>query len=283
MPVYNIRALERGLDVLFCFGRQPAELGVTDISVLLGLNKATVSRLLATLATKGLVAENPATRKYFLTYMLHDLVGRQLERLDLRAVALPHMRRLRDLTEETVAIYAPLGAERACIEQLESEHEVRRAASIGRARPLSTGTTGRVLLAWRSSAEIDQALKAGPLASTTGTSEADRERFLTELADVRERGYCLGVDQTIVGVSGIAAPIRDHSGRTVAALSVSGPSTRWTRERMEQFAPAVIEVARQISAELGHGNGAETPVALPARSGGRRRARVQPGGETGQP
>src|SRR5262245_60006552 len=105
MPVYNIRALERGLDVLFCFGGDRGELGVTDISLLLGLNKATMSRLLSTLASKGLIVENPATRKYLLTYRLLGLVAQQLDRLDLRTVALPHLRILRDVTEETVAIY----------------------------------------------------------------------------------------------------------------------------------------------------------------------------------
>ncbi|MFN8535407.1 MAG: IclR family transcriptional regulator [Dehalococcoidia bacterium] len=171
----NIRALSRGIDILYCFGDSSDELGVTDISRLLKLNKTTASRMLATLAAKGLIVENPATRKYRLTYKLVTIANAQLRRLNVRERALPHMRALRDLTDETVLLYVPLGYERSCVEQVESTHEIRRAVRIGQAYPITSGATGRTLLAWRSEAEIEDALAGAPLKPITPFTLATKE------------------------------------------------------------------------------------------------------------
>jgi len=248
----TIRALERGLDVLFAFNGNQAELGVTDISKFLGLNKPAVSRLLATLAREGIVVENPETRKYRLTFKLLDLVTSQLDQMDVRSRGLPYLRRLRGLTEETVGLFVASGHYRTCIESVESPHEVRRTSPVGRTRPLTSGTTGRVLLAYRPEHEVLQIMEAVPPPALTPFSITDRTAFLAALATVRAQGYAVGVDQTTVGISGIAAPIFDHEGRVVAALSVSGPSNRWTLERMLGFAEVIYQAGLDISRELGY-------------------------------
>ncbi len=251
-PPRTIRTFDRGLDVLFAFGGDRTELGVTDISRRLGLNKATVSRLLRTLARKGVVAENPQTRKYRLTFRLLEIVTNQLQLIDVRTKSLSYVRRLRDVTEETAGLYVASGFDRTCIALEESPLEVRRTTLLGRARPITSGTTGRVLLAYRPPEEVLGILAAQPPPALTPFSIIDSQAFLIALARVREQGYAVGVDQTTIGISGVAAPVFDHTGRVVAALSVSGPSHRWTMERMLAFAASICAAGLELSRELGY-------------------------------
>jgi DNA-binding IclR family transcriptional regulator len=159
---------------------------------------------------------------------------------------------LRDQTQETASLYVASGLERTCIAAAESLREIRRSTPIGRTRPITSGTSGRVLIAYRSTDEIDAILAAQPLRAYTEFSVTDPRRYRDELAAVRRQGYAAAVEQTMAGVSGISTPIFDHEGRCVAALAVSGPSARWTMERMLKSAGTILATSLEISQKFGY-------------------------------
>lgn len=226
-------------------------MGVSEIARDLGMSKATVYRLLRTLVASGFVAWEPMSGRYSLSFKLLNLVEQQMRGLNLRERSVPHMRELRDLTGETVSLYVPVGLERACVEILESPQLVRHAVPMGHTMPLPSGTTGRVLLAFRDEADAARVLRECPPPQLTPDSLVDVDKYLASLPRVRLDGYFTAVNETYPGVWGVAAPIRNHTCKVVAALSVSGPSGRLSVERIAALVPTVVEISNRISADLG--------------------------------
>lgn len=240
----------KALDLLSLFLEQP-EIGVTDAARRLGVDKSTVSRLMATLAAKRFVAADPVTRRYRLGVRTLHLAAVLYGQLDLRRLALPVMQRLRDLTEETVSLQTRVGDMRVCIEQVPSRHAVRRVVEVGQPLPLHAGSSGKLLLAAMSDSEIDALLervRAGTFTPRSPGAEALRR----EIARIRASGVAISVGERVAGVSGISVAVRNYRGEVVAGLAVTGPSSRWTLARMARFRDALVRGAAEISEALGY-------------------------------
>jgi len=142
-------------------------------------------------------------------------LGPRLTGRDLPALALPALERLRDRTGESVQLYVRRGDRRVCLASLESPHGLRTIVEVGASLPLDVGSAGKVL-------------------------RPD--------ADAAERGWAQSVEERERGVASVSAPVRDAGGEVVAAVSVSGPIERTTREPGRRYAEAVVEAARAIEA-----------------------------------
>ena len=244
-----IGSVRRAIALLRCFTAAEPELSVTQLSRKLGVHKSTVSRILATLRAEGLVDRNPATGEYRLGLGLLELSGLVALHADMRQVARPFLRRLSEATRETVNLAVLEGNESLNIEQAVSHHRrVTGFGWVGRKTPLHASSTGKVLLANLPVALAE--LKFTPLTHSTIT---EVETMHEELDEIRERGYATGLEELEVGLHAVAAPVRDHSGEVVAAISVTGPSPRLSEWRIHQeVAPQVISCAVQISEALGY-------------------------------
>src|SRR5690606_4409666 len=108
------------------------EFTATQLSLRLGLHKTTVHRLASVLEARGLLERDPRTRAYMLGHGLLRFVELVLNRKDLASISMPHMARLRAVTEETVGLHIRVGKERVCIAQLESSHELRMRLEVGK-------------------------------------------------------------------------------------------------------------------------------------------------------
>lgn len=182
---------------------------------------------------------------------LFDLGSIVLDQMGLRRIALPVMRRLRDETDESVSVNVVDGDWRVCIEKVETDHDVRQIISIGRRSPLYAGASGKCLLAYLPDAEAEAVLariELRPIATRTIT---DLGQLRRELRRVRDRGYATSANERVDGAAAIAAPVLDHTGSVIAALTVSGPEPRF-RNRMTEFAERTVRAAADISAELGY-------------------------------
>jgi len=236
----TVRAVERALDILLCF-TDKLELSLTEISSKVELNKSTVFRLLASLEKKGFVMRNPDNEKYRLGYRLWELSS-NLTRVDDPAVMLlPEMERLRDSLDETISLYVRDGKERVRIQAVESRQSIRRVAPIGARLPLSVGASSKILVAYADPETQKQILNEPQWPSTI-----DKETYMLQLLQIQQLGYATSIEEREVGTAAIAAPIKNQSGKLVAALSVSGPSSRLTQEKMKEFAPMIIEVAKRM-------------------------------------
>lgn len=247
----TIQALERGLQVLTAVARSPEPVGVSEVGRMLDINKASVSRFLATLATLRFVEKDPQSGKYRLGPAALGLVPRQTFESELISRAQKHLEAIRDLTDETVGLYIRDGLDRVCIHSVDSTQELRRNLKLGGRNRLTSGSTGRAFLAFMPSQEAQSLIQAIGLTQETPKTTVDYSAYMTELAQVRDQGAAMTISQTILGVSGLSLPVLDANNRAVAVVSISGPSARWTPNQMEAVVEECKRRALQIADELG--------------------------------
>lgn len=244
-------SLRKALLILDALRDSEVDLSARDLAARLDLPKSTAQRLLQTLEQSRMATQDPATRKYGLGPHTLTLGMAYRDRLDLRNVALPHMRRLRDKVQETVGLSVPVGAARMFIEEVQSQSELRAHSELGQPYPLWMGAPGRVLLADLPDDERCRILHDADESAWRVVAPATREGFLDILAVIRDRGHDRACDETIAGISAVAVPVRDATGRVSAALSVSGPSARMSPATMDSVLPDVLQAADAISRALG--------------------------------
>jgi IclR family acetate operon transcriptional repressor len=246
-----IQSVQRAAAILRCFTRTDSELSVTALSQELGLHKSTVSRLLTTLQAEGFVEQNPETGKYHLGLALVTLAGIVLERIDLRQVAHPYLQALAQQSQETVNIVVLAGQECINVDGVASPRPIQYIGRIGRRTPPHCTSAGKVLLAYALPAEREAILPA-QLARFTPQTVVDHTQLARQLDQIRQQGYALNHGEHQEGVSALAGPVYDHTGRVVAAVTVSGPTYRLGEEKIETLVAAVQETTRQISTHLGY-------------------------------
>ncbi|HEX6513119.1 MAG TPA: IclR family transcriptional regulator [Chloroflexota bacterium] len=242
-----VRSVERAMELLFRLAEHPGGVGLLELSREAGLGKSTAHRLLATLQGLDLARQDPASKLYQPGPRLHELApaGGQP---DLRRLALPIMRQLRDEAGETVTLHVVEGDSHVVIEQVESEHEIRRILPLGQPVPLLTGATARAILAFLPADEARAIVTRTRSAGSVGPSDA-------ELAETRARGSSLSAGERLAGTTAMSAPVFDREGRLAAALSLSGPRFRFNLARAARCGPALLSAARRLSLALGaHGD-----------------------------
>ncbi|MBC7342491.1 MAG: IclR family transcriptional regulator [Clostridia bacterium] len=237
-----VRAVERALDILECF-TNTTDLTLMEIAERIDLPASTVYRLVSTLAERGYLMRDGATNRYSLGPSVALLGSKSFKHLDVRKVALPVMKDLVAKTGESVSLYMAIGGKRVCVERVNSPLRLRRVVEVGEQLPLTRGAAGKVLLAYLNDSVRSQ------VESTEGYT-VDRG----ELERIREKGYAVSHGEREEGVSAVAAPVFDTTGSAVAALSMSGPSFRYTEERVGAYVRAIIEGAEAVSRSLGFRN-----------------------------
>lgn len=245
------RVVQRVLDVLDAFEAEP-ELGVSDLARRLGMDKSTASRQLAALARRDYVARDPTTGRFRLGIRLLRLGALVAARLDTQSLAFPFMVRLRDATGETVGLVIRQGLQRVCIQQVESQHQVRRTLPVGVPHAFYPGAAGKVFLAHLPPSEarpIVESIGARPLASGLVPNRRDVE---AELRFIRAGGVSWSQEERVAGSAAAAFPVCDRTGGVVAALTVSIVLSRLTPEHRAHCIEQVRLAASDLSQCLGH-------------------------------
>ncbi|TDD01041.1 IclR family transcriptional regulator [Nonomuraea deserti] len=246
-----IASVERAAHVLMHFAETPSDtLGVTEIAEALGMSKAAVHRILASLRVRGLVELDPATRRYSLGAGAMRLGLACLDRIDVRRIAGPELVTLSRRTDETATLSIRTGRHRVYVDQVTPAREVIMSVSLGVAHPLHAGGSSKAFLAFLTGEEIEDYLSYGPLEPLTGNTIVDKATLRRELAAIREAGYAQSFSERMPGAASVAAPILDHHGRPLAVVSVSGPAERF-REEARHCAEMLLESTTRLSAQMG--------------------------------
>jgi DNA-binding IclR family transcriptional regulator len=249
----NIRSLDRAISILDCFiSEKNRELSITEISKKLNLYKSTVHRILQTLESHDYIQQNPQNQKYRLGFKLFQLGSMVISGLDIRRVAWPYMTRLRDQVNETINLNIVSNYQRICVEVVESLEEVRHFIEVGFIGPLYCAGSGKILLAFMPEEEREYVLKTQKLYYWNTKKSIEPDNLRRELAVIRKQGYAITSNERIKGVCSVAAPIRDHTGRVVAGLTISGPNTRFSKDRLPGLIKAVLDTSREISKQMGY-------------------------------
>jgi DNA-binding IclR family transcriptional regulator len=248
---YTVDAAAKALELLSVFSFREPRLSLADLASRTGIPRATAFRLLSTLEQSGFLDKvHGAYQLGIKCFVLGNIVAGGL---DLRETARPHLAALRETTRETTQIAILDHWQVVYLERMLSPMSVGYMRSrAGAILPAYCTGLGKTLLAFRPDAEVQAWAATQKFAALTPRTITSAKRLLKELAVIRERGYGLDEEEREKGVSCIAAPVFNHTGDVVAAISVAGPTERLPRDLVgSEMAAAVVAAARSISIDLG--------------------------------
>ena len=247
----SVQSIDRAVLILRCFDSRHPELGISELSRLTGLSTSTVHRLLTSLVENELVRPT-AHRRYSLGPLIARLGRSGGLPTDLRKVALPVARQLRDEVDETVGIHELLpNGRRAVVEQVESRQELRRSyTEFGVPIPLPHGAPGKAMLA-HLPAERREWWLARPIDPATPSTIADPEALRQQLHEIRVQGWAYSDAERTTGIRAVAAPVFDHTGGVAGALGLSVPTVRMRPQRVQELGRRIKDAAWQVSQRLG--------------------------------
>ncbi|AEF94774.1 transcriptional regulator, IclR family [Desulfotomaculum nigrificans CO-1-SRB] len=247
----QIRSVGKALTIINYLAESPGEMPLVKIASKLGMAKSTVHGLLSTLKDFGYIEQSPFTGNYKLGIRLFELGSIVANSFDVRTIAAPYIQQLVDKIEETVHLVTLDKGEVLYIDKRESHQSLRIVSQIGMRLPAHCTGVGKALLAYLPPEELKYLIKTKGLPRYTQNTITDPEKLEEELRRVRERGYAVDVEEIMESLCCIAAPVFDHTGKAVAAISVSGPTARLEGERFDMIVTMVMQTAKEISAGLG--------------------------------
>ncbi len=245
----NVRSVERTVDVLELLLPRGRALSLTDIALRLHTPKSTTLGILRTLVARGLVALDRDAKTSRLGLGMARFAVDGPATLDLGTLAKPHLEALAQCSGETAFLTVVQGDAVYYTAKVDSPAPVRYMAEVGARRPLHAIASGKLALAQMSDADVRAYIKRSGLARYTPTTIVRSADLFQELRKVRRLGYAVNVGGFIADLFGIAAPLRDTSGRMVAAINVGGPVFR-LRRRAPELAAAVVAAGRALEAEM---------------------------------
>jgi DNA-binding IclR family transcriptional regulator len=247
----RMQSVDRVVGVLMCLADSEPELGVTEIATLLGLPKSAVHRVLEALVDSGMIAKERERGKYRLGPRAIELSVAAFGTVDFQSMARPVMESLRDEVGETVTLSMRQNRQRVYVSQVESREDVRMTVDIGRRAPLYAGASGRAILMTFTPAELEEYFEHVDLTPLTDQTVSDQKSLRSILVEDAGRGYTVSLGERDPYAAAIAAPIMSRTGHAFGCVSICGPSTRLTGDRLESCGPALRLATEQISELVG--------------------------------
>lgn len=245
------QSIARAIAILKAFDDRHPEWGLSELSEYVGLNKTTTHRLLAALESEGLITRDPFSGGYRLGLELVALGGCALRSNDLHMIARPEMERLAQESGAAVALEVLNRGQVLVLDEVASRGPAGAPRDMGVRLPLHATSTGKLLLAYSIPSAITEFLQT-PLAPLTAKTITEPAQLAQELAQIRTQGYAVAREELEVGFVAVAAPIYDHTGSVIAAVSIGGPRLALTEERLPTLVAALQVTARRISRQLGY-------------------------------
>lgn len=240
---------KKTLGLLDVLSKGKREWTAAEVAEEANLPHSTAFRLLSTLVELRFVEYDAESRRYQLGLKLLELGHLVSQRLDLPSRAMPFLKELAEESGETAHLSIRDGDYGVFIAKVDGEHSVRMHTPLGRRVPLHAGASMKTLLAHLSDQEITAYID---MRQKAGTLIVERSRLLEQIDFIRENGYCATISEQTPGAAGVGAPVRNHAGEVVAALTISGPESRFSEEKVQKFAALVIKAAARLSKQLGN-------------------------------
>ncbi|MBO1001422.1 IclR family transcriptional regulator [Pseudogracilibacillus auburnensis] len=230
------------------------ELSLQEIARKADIPKPTAYRLLSTLEHSGILyklKENPHDSRYGLGLKLLEYGNLVSERLELRDIALPFMEKFAEEINEVVHLVIAYQQEATYIEKVNSKRALSLHTKIGRSTPLYVGSGPKMLLAFLPEQEQEQILNQGELVTLTN-QKIDKIALKQELKKIRKNQFAISIGEQDADTTGVSFPIFNHEGKVIAALAVSGLSSRFMGERLENIKDSGTTFANEMSKQLGY-------------------------------
>lgn len=227
-----------------------SKLNLNEVIELLHMPKTSVHRMLTSLEDMQLLDKDEDG--YYSLGLLFLQFGQLVaQRLDIRQIALPVMKALRDEVEEAVNLIVKYGNEAMYIEKQDTNQPVRLYTAIGRKSPLYAGDS-RIILAYLPDKEVEQYLNEIHIQPIGYGTITDKEKLRHMIEETRKNGYTISRSELENYTSAVAAPIYDHKGHVIAGISVAGLDVRFSEDRLPLLIEKVKTAAKDISLKLGY-------------------------------
>lgn len=244
----GVRSVERCIDILDLLVAQDREMTLSELSAAIGAPKSTTLTVVRTLVGRGLVAYDARSRLYRVGLGFTRFAKAQVE-VDLRDIAIPHLRRLVDETSETVTLAMTDGRAVYYLCRIMGSHPLQYAIPVGSPRPMHATAAGKALLAHFRPEQLRDYFDKVELLELTRNTITDRGALEAHLETCRLRGYATAEGETALDVFGLAVPIFDATGEAVAAVNLGGPLSR-LKDGEARYVPAVAATAQAIARDV---------------------------------
>jgi IclR family KDG regulon transcriptional repressor len=217
------------------------------------MDKGTTHRIIATLKHGGYIDQNPDNKKYFNGFKLFEIGNNVVNKTGLRKVAEPFIEEAARLAGETINLGIRHENNVIYIDKIESHETIKVGLNIGKRIPIYCTGLGKAMLAYLPQEQQNKFLPEGEFESFTKCTVKNRKDLDLQLDEIREKGYCLDNQEYVEGLICIAAPVFDHAGDPIAAVSIAVPKYRYEEaSRNTNFADIAIKMAAGISTKLGY-------------------------------
>lgn len=246
------QSVEKTMRLMEIMGRAGAPRKLQSIAQEAQMPASTALRMLNTMLRLGYVNQDPDTLKYSLSLKFARLGEQSARQTSAASLAHPHLAQLSRRTGECTSFAEEQDAQAVYLDVFSeaSDSILTVTKRIGRRAPLYCTGVGKLLLLGRTSEELEAYFARTQIVRFTDRTITTLAALETELAHIRARGYAVDDEECDRGARCIAAPVRDYTGRVVAAISLTAPTLRMTTERMESLAPLVLDTAAEISRKL---------------------------------
>lgn len=244
--------LDRVVQILACFGPERTDLRLLEMAAVTGLHKSTLYRLLEAMRSHRLIGFDESSGSYHLGMRLFEMGSQAVQRLTLDKHAHPILDRLAEVSGETAHLCVLDGADVVYIAKVECTRTLRIPSAVGQRNPAYCTGVGKAILAHLPPAQLAAYLEETPLRPFTKKTLTSASDLKANLRQIAAQGFAVDDEEREEDVRCVAAPVRDHGGRVIAAISIAGPTMRVTKEKVNRLAVHVSHAANQISAALGY-------------------------------
>lgn len=246
---YFVSSLAKGLRILEVLAEQ-GDLSVSQVAAQLGTNRAGSHRFISTLRDLGYVEKTSAGR-ITLSFKMLELGMKKLDRFEIRSDARTCMQELALAFRETVNLGQWQRGTVVHLDKINSTEILRMDLGIGAHAPAYCTGLGKAILAFLPDGEREDYLQTVNFVPFTEHTIISPEQLAAEIEKIRQRGYAVDNEELSLGLRCIAAPVFDHTGRPVYALSVSGPKHRMTDQKMQEIKEQLLSVCHRLSRQIG--------------------------------
>jgi len=251
---YLINSIIRASNILRCFSKEGSHFKISELARQLHLDRSTTYRILLSLEKCGFLEKDEKTGEYSLGMAAFEIGNTYLRQMDFVLISKPVMVDLAAKIQETVHLAVLSGTEIVYVDKVDSPRTLGVMSKIGQRGSLHSTALGKVLMAFLPEAESSRIMKQIKLTPFTSNTISSRAKLTDEVKKVRRQGYAFDFRESEEGVECIAAPIRNHMGDTVAALSISGPQRKIGTAQEKEFVSQVVEAGKLISSKMGYRN-----------------------------
>lgn len=252
MKENSVQTLDRTFDIIELLATAPKGMGVTEIGQKLGLHKSTVFRLINALVQRGYLEKDQNTGLYKIGLKFVEISSLHLQQIELKTEAAPFMRHLTEVTGQVTHLAILDETEVVYIEKIEVIQSLRMYSQIGKRLPVYCSALGKAILAGQNSDYQERIAKKMDYTRHTENTITNPGEFMNELEKTRQRGWAIDNEEHEPGIRCIAAPIKDFTGKVIAAISITGSKAVIIPEKDEYYSKLVVDAAANISKRLGY-------------------------------